>query len=46
MMNNVVNKDTFTIKKPDETGGFMFSSGIKIFDPNTSEMFLNMRGDN
>lgn len=32
-------------KKPDEQGGFMFSSAIKIFDPNTSEIIVQKRGD-
>jgi hypothetical protein len=33
-------------RKPNEVGGFCFSSGIKIFDPNTSEILLHKRGDN
>lgn len=33
-------------KKPNEIGGFHFSSGIKIFDPNTNEILLQKRGDN
>lgn len=32
-------------KKPNETGGFYFSSGLKIFDPNSKEMFVQKRGD-
>ena len=32
--------------KPNETGGFYFSSGIKITDPNTKEVLVQMRGDN
>jgi len=31
--------------KPDEQTGFIFSSVIKIFDPNTSEILLQKRGD-
>jgi len=31
--------------KPDENAGFYFSSGIKIFDPNTKEVLLHKRGD-
>ena len=31
--------------KPDETGGFYFSSFIKITDPNTNEVLLQARGD-
>lgn len=44
MMNNNEKPNTDN-KKPDETGGFIFSSGIKIFDPNTQETFINVRGD-
>jgi hypothetical protein len=36
---------TTQISKPDDTGGFMFSSGIRIFDPNSNEIFINKRGD-
>ena len=31
--------------KPDEKGGFIFSSVIKIFDPNTEEVLVQQRGD-
>jgi hypothetical protein len=34
-----------TEKKPNEIGGFHFSSGIKIFDPVTKEVLLQKRGD-
>lgn len=44
-MMNINEKASDNIRKPDETGGFMFSSGIKIFDPNTEQVFLNKRGD-
>ena len=33
-------------KPVDEQGGFVFSSAIKIFDPNTDEILVQMRGDN
>lgn len=33
-------------RKPNEVGGFHFSSGIKIFDPVTKEILLQKRGDN
>ncbi len=33
-------------KKPNEHGGFYFSSGIKITDPNTKEVLVQIRGDN
>jgi hypothetical protein len=31
--------------KPDENAGFIFSSAIKIFDPKTSEVLVQKRGD-
>jgi len=33
-------------KKPNEHGGFYFSSSVKITDPNTKEVLVQMRGDN
>jgi hypothetical protein len=30
----------------DENMGFFFSSAIKIHDPNTSEVLVQIRGDN
>jgi hypothetical protein len=33
-------------KKPNETGGFYFSSHLKITDPNTKEVLVQKRGDN
>jgi len=35
-----------TVRKPNEQVGFYFSSGIKITDPNTKEVLVQMRGDN
>ena len=32
--------------KPNEHGGFYFSSGVKITDPNTKEVLVQIRGDN
>jgi hypothetical protein len=29
----------------NDAGGFMFSSGIKIFDPNSQEILVQVRGD-
>lgn len=46
------NKPTFeaknkqSTKKPNEIGGFYFSSGIKIFDPTSNEVMVQKRGDN
>ena len=31
--------------KPNETGGFYFSSSVKIFDPNSQEVIVHKRGD-
>lgn len=33
-------------RKPNEVGGFYFSSGIKIFDPVSNEVLVQKRGDN
>lgn len=30
----------------DEYSGFCFSTAIKIFDPETQEILVNIRGDN
>lgn len=43
--NSTEEKQAQAAKKPNETGGFYFSSGIKIFDPNTKEMLVQKRGD-
>ncbi len=31
--------------KPDESGGFYFSSFLKIVDPESKEVLVQMRGD-
>jgi hypothetical protein len=31
--------------KPDESGGFYFSSFLRITDPNTKEVLVETRGD-
>jgi hypothetical protein len=33
-------------KKPNELGGFYFSSFLKISDPNTKQILVQKRGDN
>ena len=45
---NVVEKlkNTETVRKPNENGGFYFSSFLKITDPNTKEVLVQKRGDN
>lgn len=35
-----------TEQKPNETGGFYFSTTLKIFDPETNEILVQQRGDN
>ena len=45
---NTVDESTETPKvetKPDEIGGFYFSSFLKITDPETKEILVQMRGD-
>lgn len=32
--------------KPNEQGGFYFSSFLKITDPDTKEILVQVRGDN
>ena len=32
--------------KPNEHGGFYFSSSVKITDPDTKEVLVQIRGDN
>lgn len=34
-----------TAPTPDEQGGFIFSSVLKVFDPNTKEILVQKRGD-
>jgi len=53
MINNFIGKESKTDdKKPEETGkkpnennGVYLSSHIKIFDPNTQEVFVQKRAD-
>lgn len=42
---NLKKQDKTQGKKPNEIGGFYFSSGIKIFDPNSKEVMVQKRGD-
>jgi hypothetical protein len=50
MSNNTEENKTKPVKeygpKPDEHGGFYFSSFLKISDPNTKEVLVQKRGDN
>lgn len=48
MINNKMDnnkKQEEIVKKPNETGGVMFSSSVKIFDPNTKEVMVQIRGE-
>ena len=38
-------KDEVKQKKPDEKSGVYFSSHVKIYDPNTKEVFVQKRAD-
>ena len=47
-MNNQQNRkpaEDKTEKRPNELGGFYFSSHLKIHDPNTKEVLVKIRGD-
>ena len=44
--NNVLPEDKKQDKKPNEVGGFYFSSFVKVTDPNTQEILVLVRGDN
>jgi hypothetical protein len=47
-MNNQPNQkpaEDKTEKRPNELGGFYFSSHLKIHDPNSKEVLVKMRGD-
>ena len=47
-MNNQQNQkpaEDKTAKRPNELGGFYFSSHLKIHDPNSKEVLVKMRGD-
>jgi hypothetical protein len=53
MINNEMNTNKSTTnaekpeikKKPDENSGVYFSSSVKIYDPETNEVFVQKRGD-
>ena len=38
-------KEQIKDKKPDEKSGVYFSSHVKIYDPNTKEVFVQKRAD-
>jgi len=43
---NIEENKQYIGPEPDESGGIIFSSSIKITDPNTQEIILHVRGDN
>jgi hypothetical protein len=48
MENNMQKQENLakeTENKPNELGGFYFSSHLKISDPNTKEVLVQVRGD-
>jgi hypothetical protein len=38
-------KEVADVQKPHETGGIYLSSSLKITDPNTEEVLVQVRGD-
>ena len=42
---NAEEKKPLKEAKPNEVGGFYFSSHVKITDPETNEVLVNTRGD-
>lgn len=40
------NNEPVNPAKVDELSGVYFSTSIKIYDPNTEEVLVNIRGDN
>jgi hypothetical protein len=45
MTENKEKEQEKAIPTPDEKGGFIFSSVLKVFDPNTNEILVQKRGD-
>jgi hypothetical protein len=43
--NNEPEQNNQEVEKPNEVGGFYFSSSIKIFDPESKEVLVQKRGD-
>lgn len=42
---NAEGKKSLKEARPNEVGGFYFSSHVKITDPETDEVLVNTRGD-
>lgn len=45
MSENNEHKDEPNEKKPNETGGIEVSTHLKIYDPDSKEIFVQKRGD-
>jgi len=44
-LENTEKKEDKVISKPNEQSGVYYSSHIKIYDPNTQEVFVQKRAD-
>jgi hypothetical protein len=45
VLSAIIDKKTEKLAKPNESSGIYFSSSIKITDPNTNEVLVQVRGD-
>ncbi len=45
VLSAIIDEKTEKSVKPNETGGIYFSSSLKITDPNTNEVLVQVRGD-
>ena len=45
VLSAIIDEKTEKSAKPNESSGIYFSSSIKITDPNTNEVLVQMRGD-
>ncbi len=45
VLSSIIDEKTEKVAKPNESSGVYFSSSIKITDPNTNEILVQVRGD-
>lgn len=45
VLSAIIDEKTEKSAKPNESSGIYFSSSIKITDPNTNEVLVQVRGD-
>ena len=45
VLSAIIDEKTEISTKPNESSGIYFSSSIKITDPNTNEVLVQVRGD-